>query len=76
VCLRSWGLGRFVRPDGTVIQPLRTDGGYRYFTVAMLRDIAGCCYRQHWFSMAKLRSVFREILTAAYRDTGEYEVPG
>ena len=68
--------GQFVRPDGTVIRPLRSMGGYRYFTVEMLKDIAGCCYRYRWFSMDKLKSVFREILTAVYRDTGEYRIPG
>jgi hypothetical protein len=68
--------GHFVRADGTVIQPLRTDGGYRYFTIEMLKDIAACCYRHRWFSMDKLKYVFREILTAAYRDTGEYRTPG
>ena len=29
--------GQFVLPDGTVVQPLRTPGGYRRFTPAMLR---------------------------------------
>ncbi len=31
---------QFVLPDGTVVQPLRTPGGYRRFTPAMLEDIA------------------------------------
>lgn len=31
--------GQFVMPDGTVVEPLRTPGGYRRFTPAMLRDI-------------------------------------
>jgi hypothetical protein len=30
--------GEFVRTDGTTVQPLRTAGGYRYFTIAMLQD--------------------------------------
>jgi hypothetical protein len=63
--------GQFSLRDGTVVQPLRTDGGYRYFTVEMLKDIAACCYRHRWFSTEKLRSVFREILIAACRDAGE-----
>ena len=67
--------GQFVRPDGTVVQPLRTAGGYRRFTTAMLRDIATSSYRQHWFSMEKLRSTFRQLAMAAHRDTGEYKIP-
>ena len=31
---------QFVLPDGTVVRPLRTAGGYRRFTLAMLEDIA------------------------------------
>ena len=31
---------QFIRPDGTTVQPLRTQGGYRRFTLAMLEDIA------------------------------------
>jgi len=27
---------QFIRPDGTTVQPLRTQGGYRRFTLAML----------------------------------------
>jgi hypothetical protein len=46
---------QFIRPDGTTVQPLRTQGGYRRFTLAMLEDIALSCYRHHWFSMNKLK---------------------
>jgi hypothetical protein len=67
---------QFVRPDGTVVQPLRTAGGYRYFSIEMLRDIATCCYRHHWYSFEKLKSTFRELAMAAYGDTGECEIPG
>jgi hypothetical protein len=67
--------GQFVLPDGTVVRPLRTTGGYRRFTTAMLRDIATSSYRQHWFSMEKLRSAFRQLAIAAHRQTGEYEIP-
>jgi hypothetical protein len=63
--------GQFVMPDGTVVQPLRTPGGYRRFTTAMLRDIATSSYRQHWFSMEKLKFTFRELAMAAYRETGD-----
>ena len=68
--------GEFTLPDGTVVQPLRSPGGYRYFTMEMLREIACCCYRHHWYSHEQLRSVFRELAIAAYGDTGEYKIPG
>jgi hypothetical protein len=67
--------GEFVQTDGTVVQPLRTAGGYRHFTLAMLRDIATSSYRQHWFSMEKLRSAFGELAMAAHRETGEFKIP-
>jgi hypothetical protein len=67
--------GHFTLPDGTVARPLRTPGGYRRFTLAMLEDIALSSYRNHWFSMDKLKSVYRELLIAAYRETGEYKIP-
>ena len=63
--------GEFTLPDGTVVRPLRTPGGYRRFTTAMLRDIALSSYRHGWFSMEKLKSTFRELAMAAYHDTGE-----
>ena len=46
--------GQFMLPDGTTVQPLRTPGGYRRFTLAMLKEIALSSYRQHWFSMDEL----------------------
>jgi hypothetical protein len=61
--------GQFVLPDGTTVQPLRTPGGYRRFTPAMLRDISLCCYRHRWFTMDALKLVLRELAIAAYRDT-------
>jgi hypothetical protein len=67
--------GQFVLPDGTTVQPLRTAGGYRRFTTEMLKDIATSSYRQHWFSMAKLKLTFRALAIAAYSDTGEYKIP-
>jgi hypothetical protein len=45
----------FVLPDGTVVRPLRTAGGYRRFTLAMLEEIALSSYRNHWFSMGHLK---------------------
>ena len=53
---------QFTLPDGTVLEPLRTPGGYRRFTIAMLRDIALCGYRHHWFSMEKLKSTLYQLL--------------
>ncbi len=61
--------GQFVLPDGTTVQPLRTSGRYRRFTIAVLRDVATSSYRQHWFSMEELRLVFRELAMAAYRNS-------
>ena len=46
----------FVLPDGTVVRPLRTPGGYRRFTLAMLKDIAICSRNHHWFSWDKLQT--------------------
>ena len=63
-------------PDGTTLQPRRTAGSYRRFTLAMLEDIALSSYRHHWFSMNKLKSTYRELLMAAYRETGEAKIPG
>lgn len=62
---------QFVRPDGTVVVPLRTPGGYRRFTLTMLKDIAGCSYLKGWFSGDELRSVYREIIVAAYPDISQ-----
>jgi hypothetical protein len=66
---------QFIRPDGTTVQPLRTQGGYRRFTLAMLEDIALSSYRRHWFSMNELKSTYGELLMAAHRQTGEYKIP-
>ena len=63
--------GQFMLPDGTTVQPLRTPGGYRRFTTAMLRDIATSSYRQHWFSMEELKLVFRELAMASHAQTDE-----
>jgi hypothetical protein len=62
---------QFVLPDGSVVQPLRTPGGYRRFNLEVLKEIALSSYRHGWFSMNKLRSVFRELAVAVYGDTGE-----
>ena len=66
--------GQFVHPDGTQVTPLRTAGGYRRFTLAMLRDIAVSSVNQGWFSLEELKFTLRELLMAAHRETGEYEL--
>ena len=66
---------RFTLLDGTPIEPQRTAGGYRRFSLAILQDIAMCCYRNGWFSMPKLKSVYTNLLKVAYRDTGRAEIP-
>jgi hypothetical protein len=53
----------FARPDGTKVEPLRTPGGYRLFTLAMLVDIALSCHRHRWFSMEKLKFVTASCLS-------------
>ena len=67
--------GQFMLPDGTTVQPLRTPGGYRRFTPAMLGDISFCCYRNRWFTMNALKLVLRELAIANYHDTGEHKIP-
>jgi hypothetical protein len=67
---------KFVLPDGTKIEPRRTAGGYRRFSLAMLEDIALSCYRHGLFPMEKLKLTYRELLIAAHRETGEYKIPG
>jgi hypothetical protein len=67
--------GQFMLPDGTKVEPRRTAGGYRRFTLAMLEDIALSSYRHGWFSMDELKFIYRELLIAAHRDTGEYKIP-
>jgi hypothetical protein len=66
---------KFVLHDGTVVRPLRTPGGYRRFTTAMLKDIALSSYRNSWFTMDALKLVLRQVAMAAYRDAGEYKIP-
>jgi hypothetical protein len=67
--------GQFMLPDGTKVEPRRTAGGYRRFTLAILEDVALSSYRHGWFPMAKLQSIYRDLLIAAYRETGEYKIP-
>jgi len=67
--------GQFTLRDGITVAPLRTPGGYRRLTLPMLKDVALSCYRHGWFSMEKLKFTYRELLMAAHRATGEYEIP-
>jgi hypothetical protein len=67
---------QFILRDGTTVQPLRTPGGYRRFTLAMLEGIAACSYRWGWYSMDELEFAVGELAMAAYRDTGETNFPG
>jgi len=53
----------FVRPDGTAIEPSRSPGGYRYFTVEDIKDIVACCYRHRWYTFDELNAVFRQLAT-------------
>jgi hypothetical protein len=66
--------GQFVLPDGTTVQPLRTPGGYRRFTVQMLRDIIAASAHHGWFSVEDVRYALRAVITASYRETGKYKM--
>jgi hypothetical protein len=67
--------GWFTHVDGTEIQPLRTPGHYRRFTVSTLKDIAMCCYRHGWFRWDALNLVLHDLALAAYRDSGGGKLP-
>jgi len=65
--------GQFVAPDGNSVQPLRTPGGYRRFTLPMLRAIVVASARQGWFSVEDIRYALRAVIEASYRETGEFQ---
>ena len=67
---------KFVLPDGTQVEPRKNGRWYRRFTLAMLEDIALSSFRHGLFRMDELKSTNRELLMAAYRDTGEAKIPG
>jgi hypothetical protein len=67
---------QFVLPDGTIVQPLRTPGGYRRLSLEMLKEVALSSYRHGWFSFNELKSTFYRLAKDAYRDTDEGEIPG
>jgi hypothetical protein len=65
---------QFVLPDGTKVRPLRTPGGYRRFTLEMLKDVALSSYRRGWHSFGELKSTFYRLAMDAYGDTGGREI--
>lgn len=67
--------GQFVLPDGTTVQPLRTRGGYRRFTLPVLRNIVVASAFRGWFSTTDARLALRAIIAASHRETGEYRIP-
>jgi hypothetical protein len=67
---------KFVLPDGTQVEPRKNGRWYRRFTLAMLEDIALSSFRHGWFRMDELKFTYRELLMAAYRDTGDAKIPG
>jgi hypothetical protein len=66
--------GQFITSDGATVQPLRTPGGYRRFTLPILRDIIAASARQGWFSVADVRFALTAVITASYRETGKYKI--
>ena len=66
--------GEFVLPDGTTVQPFRTPGGYRRFTLRTLRDIIAVAAGRGWFSTEDVRFALRAVITASYRETGGYKI--
>jgi hypothetical protein len=67
--------GELLRSDGSAVEPLRSQGGYRYFTFEMLRDIAACCYKHHWYSFDEMKAVLLKLYMDAHGDTGEDGIP-
>ena len=68
--------GEFTLPDGTVVEPLRTPGRYRRFTLEMLKDVTLSSYRHGWFSFGELKSIFYKLAMDAYGDADEGRDPG
>ena len=66
--------GQFVLPDGSTVQPLRTPGGYRRFTLPMLRDIIAASAHHGWFSVEDIRFGLAAVISASYRETGKYKI--
>lgn len=67
--------GHFTLPDGRTVKPMRTSGGYRRFSLAMVRDIAVCSTNAGFFSLEELKFTLRKLLVAAQQQTGTCEIP-
>src|SRR5258705_4313277 len=67
--------GQFTNPDGSVLQPLRTPGGYRRFRQSTLRDFDPSSYRNRWFTLEALKLFLRNLAMAAYPETGDCKIP-
>ncbi len=67
--------GQFHLPDGRTVRPTRTSGGYRRFSLAMVRDIAVCSTNAGLFSLEELKFTLRKLLVAAEQQSGNYKIP-
>ncbi len=67
--------GQFSLPDGRTVKPMRTSGGYRRFSLAMVRDIAVCSTNAGLFSLEELKSTLRNLLVAAQQQMGTCKIP-
>jgi hypothetical protein len=56
-----------------VSRPGERLGGYRRFTLQILRDIVAASARQGWFSSADMRFALTAVIAASYRETGEFQ---
>jgi len=65
---------QFVLPDGSTVQPLRTPGGYRRFTLRMLRDIIVASTHRGWFSVEDTRFALDAVIAASHRETGKFKI--
>jgi hypothetical protein len=66
---------RLVLLDGSTVQPLRTPGGYRRFTLPMLEDIVISGTYNGWLAAEIFRSAYRELLIAAQRENRKHKIP-
>jgi hypothetical protein len=64
--------GKFVEPDGAVIQALRTRSGYRRFPLQTLRDIIVASYRNGWFSTHETKCALHAVIAVKYQETGAF----
>ena len=68
---------KFVLPDGRKVEPRRTAGGYRRFSLEMLEEILICSYHHGWLSLVDVTIQLSGIglLKDSYRDTGAADIP-